>query len=182
MNIMFRRLFALVIVFLPVFIIGNVTYGQSQGVTDDVIAMNCQQAQAYLKNDLKNKDLKTRVDRLRAYQYIQKRIDHFVSRLERHRQPNATEMRLIVSQLDLAITSFKVNYEAYDAAREKLSNLNDCSSKVAEFRKLLDDARAQLKKVRQSTDSIETLINERFMTGLDQLEVALKPRGERGAE
>lgn len=175
---MLRRLFALMIVLLPIFIIGKIAHGQSQEVTDEVIAMNCQQSQAYLKNDLKNRDLKTRVDRLRAYQHIQKRVDHFVSRLEKHRQPNATEMRLIVSQLDLAITSFKVNYEAYDAVREKLANLSDCSGRVSEFRELLSSSRTELRKVRQSADSIETLINERFMRGLDQLEAAMGPQSE----
>lgn len=178
-----RRLIIFAVAALPFLLIGVGVHAQQSEVTDDVIAMNCQQSQAYLKNDLKNKDLKTRVDRLRAYQYVHKRVDLFVSRLENHRQPRATDMRLIVSQLELAIASFKLNYETYDAAREKLANLSRCQDNVDEFKKLLEEARVELNKVVQSTKSIETLISERFLRGLDQLEDSLKPnKTEEGQE
>lgn len=101
----------------------------------------CKVAQQYLKNVQRTNDLRARVDRLQAYQYINQRLDLFVTRLEKNSQPMADQLRSELDNMQEITDDFKRHYEAYDEARDQVVNLEDCSNKVARFQELLLAAR-----------------------------------------
>ncbi len=137
--------------------------------TSQMVAQNCSSAQTYLKTILKPRDLRARVDRLQAYSYVYQRMDVFVSRLERNNQPQAVELRQTATNLQTSTKSFKDDYESYDQAREKLTNLSDCSKHASEFEQLLNDARNKRAQVSSDVASIKVLLNETFQTELQSL-------------
>lgn len=160
--------------FVTILIVSSVTAQRTSQPTQADLVKNCNQAQNYLSGTLRLRDLRARVDRLQAYQYINQRVDGFVRRLERHDQPQATELRLTVTKLNSLINNFKSDYEMYDTAREQLASLRDCQDQPAVFARNLQTARGRLQTVEKDIQTIEDLLNKQVVKDLRTLETKLE--------
>lgn len=136
-------------------------------------ADRCALAQSYLKNIQKPRDLRARVDRLQAYQYIYQRLDKFVIRLEKNNQPQAKELRAQLNQLNGLINNFKASYESYDQSRESVSKLQDCRNHMDELEQRLNEARLQRQAVYDSVQQIQTLLRPAVVEQLTILHQSL---------
>lgn len=116
---------------------------------------HCDAAQYYLKNTQRSRDLRSRVDRLQTYQYVQKRLDDFVSRMERHNQPGHQTLRVEVDSYEKGIELFKQSYELYDHARDEVTSLKSCTDNPARFSEYLTKAREERASVRTAIKNID---------------------------
>lgn len=147
-------------------IAGKTVNAQDVTATNDQPKDRCTLAQGYIKATLKPQDLRARVDRLQAYQYISGRLDEFVTRLERNHQPDSRELRATVNALNKAIIAFKSDYELYDLARDKVANLKDCKNHISQFQAALTVARDRRSKVNTDVSDIQNILSP---TAEDQL-------------
>lgn len=146
---------------------------QTPAATESDLRRMCTQAQGYLQTTVRSRDIRTRVDRLQAYQYISKRLDTFIRRLERHEQPRAEEMRELTASLDRSIEDFKRHYEQYDVSRDRLAGLRNCQQQPAEFSKHLQRTRENLATVEKDTKTINDLLAKDLPRELRQLKQEL---------
>lgn len=129
----------------------------------------CELAQNYLRNIQKPRDLRGRVDRLQAYQYIYQRMDNFVSRLERNKQPEAENLRANLQRFSQAIEQFKGDYESYDTAREAVVKISDCQSEKEVFDQRLAEAREKRVVVKSDIELIQSILNPNITSQLESL-------------
>lgn len=144
-------------------------------VTPEMVGQHCSQAQSYLKTIQKPNDLRARVDRLQAYTYIYQRMDIFVERLEHNKQPLAQQFRENTDSLQSSIGAFKRDYESYDVARDRLTDLKNCQKNVSEFQHRLDDAREKRTQVNTDITKLDQLLGPTFQTQLTDLYQQLSP-------
>lgn len=152
---------------IAILILGLVTIGgravaqaADSSASDEQIIQRCRQSQAYLNSTVRRQDLRSRVDRLQAYRYMQQRLDVYVARLEFNNQPEADNLRASTTTLTNAITSFKSSYEAYDSARDEVANLDDCEGNYTEFRARLNAARAQRQQVNADIATLDSILKD----------------------
>lgn len=155
-----KRLYYLIILVVGIVFLGSsqLTLAASRAET----AEHCQKAQDYLQTTIKPRDIKGRVDRLQAYQYIYQELDGFARRLENNHQTGAKALRTELSTYDKLIERFKIDYEIYDQSRDATVRISNCQKNVDDFiirLKATRDARAQL------TDDI-TVLTKSINSGL----------------
>lgn len=155
-----------------------VTAQQTSRPTEAGLSRTCKQAQGHLQAVVRPRDLRARVDRLQAYQYITKRLDTFAQRLERHEQPHAQTIRNLTDEFSQTVDNFKEHYEYYDTARDSLATLQVCDQRPAEFAKRLAQARRRLAAVEQDAEAIDTLLAKDVPRVLSQLRQSLQPETE----
>lgn len=153
---------------------------QEPATTSASIETRCTNAQAYLNNTQRPRDLRARVDRLQAYRYIHQRLNSFVSRLERNNQPNAAELRAQLDTLNTTIEQFKIDYEAYDQARDQAAKIKNCQQQYQVFIQKLIDARNKRAAVNQDIEKIQTLLGVEVKNQFDQLYQELLVTGNTG--
>lgn len=153
-----------------------------ESATNDDIKNRCQQAQNYLKNIQKPRDLRSRVDRLQAYRYIYHRLDNFVVRLERNKQPEAADLRANMERFSELIEQFKNDYESYDVTREDVARLKDCSTNVVSFSDALSQARAARAKVGEDVQLIQSVLEANIKSDMESLYQQLLTSGGSGAQ
>lgn len=146
---------------------------RSTNAVEGNVAERCGLAQNYLKNIQRPKDLRARVDRMQAYQYIYQRLDVFTVRLEKNNQPLAEQFRAKLTALDANIDAFKDHYETYDAARESVVTLDSCGQDVGEFQKRLSKARQARQVVHDDIQKIQALYSPDILDQLRQLKQTL---------
>lgn len=144
---------------------------------EQIVTERCQLAQKYLKESQRSRDLRARVDRLQAYRYIYQRLDMFTKRLERNSQPQATELRATLNELNKQIETFKSTYEQYDQARDAVSNLPNCRSNIVGFQAKLTTAREKRQEVAVAVVKTEEVLNPRAKSQLDVLYQTLLSAG-----
>lgn len=150
---------------------------QSNDVLTDQTVERCSLAQGYLKDIQKPRDLRTRVDRLQAYRYIANRLDIFVTRLERHRQPGASQLRISHKNLMLDIDNFKSQYEEYDQARDEVINVKNCRNNITKFQTALDAARLKRQEVNASVNAVQNALDPIIKTQLSDVYNQLQTAG-----
>jgi len=129
------------------------TYAQTEYGT------RCRIAQQNLRGTVRDQDIRTRVSRFQAYQFIYKRLDVFVQRLENNNQRGAADLRQEVNQLKQAIDDFKSDYEDYDQARVTVTKLQNCSDNLPEFTSLMQDARQKRRRVNTDVLTIDKILD-----------------------
>lgn len=147
---------------------------QSDDGFSENFSSRCQRAQVNLRGPVRDRDIRTRVDRLQAYRYIEKRLDDFTKRLEKNNQPNAKELRTQVTQLNKDINTFAASYETYDGMRDSLSNMADCGTNQELFRTRLSDVRQSRSTVNQNVETIRTDLDSSIRNQLSDLVFALE--------
>lgn len=148
----------LILASASVLLFRGTSYAQSDSKVEVGYGARCSIAQGQLGGTIKAQDLKTRVYRVQAYQYIHKRLDIFTQRLEHNDQPHAFDLRAQTNQLDASITALAADYESYDAAREAVASLKNCANNQQNFVSLLDTMRAKRQKVNDDISSIDGLL------------------------
>ena len=143
-------------------------------------AQRCGLAQNYLKNIQKPRDLRARVDRLQAYQYIYQRLDVFVARLQHNNQPEAADLRASLDRLNKSTQQFKTDYESYDTAREAVVKVKDCQENFADFTAKLADAREKVATVGKDVDLIDSILSPNIKSQLGTLYQQLLISGKSG--
>lgn len=131
---------------------------QSQQLSESVIVARCENAQAYLNKDLREKDLRARVDRVQAYEYVYQDLNMLALRLERNKQYSAKQMREQMTAFQQKISQLKVSYEKYDYSRDALAQLRDCTKNPQKFNELLTVMRRNRKEVEKQTIAIRTFL------------------------
>lgn len=147
---------------------------QSDGGEGEDFTVRCVRAQNNLKGPVRERDIRTRVDRLQAYRYIEKRLDIFTQRLEYNNQPGAQGLRTQVQALELATSTFAANYEAYDARRDALAAMPDCGKRPQVFQTQLNDLRHLRATINQDVlniqNSIDSNVRNELSSVITQLE------------
>ena len=142
----------------------------AEGITtNEVVSQQCSQSQRYLKETLKPRDLRARVDRLQAYRYIYQRIDIYVERLEKNNQNGAKELRVSVNKLLEKIDEFKNTYETYDTTRELAANFQNCSKTPGQFIKSIDASRIERQKLANLITDINQILEKDINDQLQNL-------------
>lgn len=136
----------------------RVNDAQSQQLSESVIVARCENAQAYLNKDLREKDLRARVDRVQAYEYVYQELNMLALRLEHNKQYSAKQMREQMTAFQQKIGQLKVSYEKYDYSRDALAQLPDCTKNPQKFSELLAVMRSERKKVEQQTTTTKTFL------------------------
>jgi len=144
-------------------------------------ADRCVMAQSYLKNIQKPRDLRARVDRLQAYQYISQRLTVFVERLERNNQPEAANLRANLERLNTSITLFKDDYETYDQTREAVVSVKDCRTNFEDFSTKLAVAREKRVAVSHDVELLQSILSTNVKSQLDSLYQQLLVSGKSGS-
>lgn len=131
--------------------------------------LRCERAQSTLRTTVRNRDLRTRVDRLQAYKYIEKNLDALTQRLENNDQPHAEEFGELTTQLIALIGQFTDDYEKYDTARDSVSDITGCRGNFNAFQKNLYDAREKRAKVSAGVTDIRNLLDSGVRNQLSTL-------------
>lgn len=175
-----RKLLSLVIT--TVLLLASPVIAQETSVSPDdaTISERCKITQSYLNDKLKERDIRNRVDRLQAYNYIYQRFDTMTIRLEKNHQPGAQPMRSEMEKLHAAIGSFKSAYEVYDVGRDQLANLAKCAERPAEFRAQLEDVRRKRQSLADSVVSVQTILRPDLETQLNNLSTVLQTTKKSG--
>lgn len=142
---------------------------ESAQETDFSLSARCGIAQQKLSGPVRQRDLRTRVDRMQAYLYIYERLDIFTKRLENNNQPYALQMRTLSSELNTLTSRFKSNYEAYDSIRTKTAAAKDCGNNTEQFTQNLELTRSARKKVNEDVVAINTLLSGPVTTTMNDL-------------
>lgn len=145
------------------------------------ISTQCKVAQANLSGPVKKQDLKTRVYRVQAYQYIYDRLDTFVQRLENNNQPEADTLREQANILKDQIKLFENDYESYNTARDNTASLKDCSKHPTQFSQKLTDMRAKRQQIDSEVSSIDGLLGTTVKSRIADLYTQLLATGTSGA-
>lgn len=143
------------------FLLGSVfstNYAQNQKLSDSVVVSRCENAQAYLNKDLREKDLRARVDRVRAYEYVYQELNALTLRLEHNEQYSAQNMRDQMTAFQKNINQLKTSYEEYDSSRDNLARLSDCADNPQKFTELLSIMRRERKTVEQQITVIRNFL------------------------
>lgn len=119
----------------------------------------CFNAQSYINNTLRDNDLRSRVDRLQLYEFMYTNLKTLSDRLSINNQPQASQMERLVSGLRTKIDAFKVDYESYDLARDKVGNLKKCNSNQTDFESLLLTAQNKRKRVAKDVAALHTILS-----------------------
>lgn len=135
----------------------------------DVVSQRCEQSQRYLKDTLKPRDLRARVNRLQAYQYIYQRLDILVVRLEHNRQLGSAELRTQMNEFSKLIDQFKSQYETYDLSREVVSKYKNCRQNPDEFLNKVEIMRTSRQKLNSDINEIQDTLNVKFKVSLEKL-------------
>lgn len=135
----------------------------------ETVAQRCELSQRYLKDTLKPRDLRTRVNRLQAYQYIYQRLDILVVRLEHNHQVGSVELRTQMNEFSKSIDQFKSQYETYDLSREVVSKYKNCRQNPDEFLKKVDLMRQSRQKLNSDIKEIQDILAVKFKLSLEQL-------------
>lgn len=160
------RILSMLLLVVSFFVVPHVFAQANNADSANQLAERCNLAQNYIKNIQKPRDLRARVDRLQAYRYIASRLDNFVTRLERNRQPNASELRETLKDLNVNIDNFKNLYEQYDKAREEVVAVQDCQNNRDEFQAKLEAARLKRSEVNDVVNKVQSTLSP---TAKDQL-------------
>ncbi len=150
---------------------------QTEQETDFSLSARCLVAQQKLAGPVRERDLRTRVDRMQAYLYVHERLDIFTQRLENNNQPFAAQMRTMTSELNALTTQFKTDYETYDIARTKTSSTKDCSSNTEQFSENLEATRSARKKVNEDVVAINALLSGPVSVTMNELLTGLSTEG-----
>lgn len=145
----------------------------------DTPATGCEAAQQYLKAAQKPRDVRTRVDRLQSYRYIHQRLDTFTRRVERNNQPNAKNLRANIDRLHDVTEAFRLDYEAYDEAREAVVAVKDCRRNSEEFSSRLETARSARAVVAQDVALLRSIIATNITEQLQITQQQLKNEAKR---
>lgn len=143
------------------FLLGSVfsiNHAQNQKLSESVVASRCENAQSYLNKDLRERDLRARVDRVRAYEYVYQELNALTLRLEKNEQYSAQNMRDKMAIFQGKINQLKTSYEQYDSSRDNLAKLSECASNPQKFSELLSLMRGERKKVEQQTATIRNFL------------------------
>lgn len=167
-----RQFVLTIIVSLTIFSISIISVVALSATTsnDSRSVYGCFSAQNYLKNVQRPKDLRARVDRLQAYQYIGQRLDIFTQRLENNSQPKAQDLRRQLDKLKLEVDDFKVKYENYDEARDQLVSIENCEANTSKFKTLLSSLRLERKRLNQSVKLIDDRLRINMSGQLEDLQ------------
>lgn len=157
-----------------VFFVTQIVRAQNTVITEQTPAQRCELTQNYLKNIQRPRDLRARVNRLQAYQYIHQRLEVFVVRLEKNDQPRHKELRSQLNDLKIATESFKNSYEAYDQAREAVANLEECRTNITKFQQNLSQARLARQAVHEDVLKIQNLLTPEIPNQLKELKQVLE--------
>lgn len=133
----------------------------------------CKTAQQNLSSSVRSRDLRTRVDRIQAYQYMYQKLDIFVQRLENNNQPAAAELRQQTDSLGKQITKFKDDYETYDKSRSEVSKIVDCDKNRVAFDRALQNARDSRNVLHQDVVDIDDTLNTPIQTSIRNLYIDL---------
>lgn len=136
----------------------RVNDARSQQLSESVVVARCENTQAYLNKELRDKDLHARVDRVRAYEYVYQELNTLALRLEHNEQYSAKQMREHMTVFQQNISQLKISYEKYDSSRDALAQLRDCTKNPQKFSELLAVMRRERKKVEQQTVAIRTFL------------------------
>jgi hypothetical protein len=142
-------------------------------VSNAGVKENCKNAQIYINKTVRKNDLRTRVDRLQLYEYISQHLDSLTQRLENNNQPRAKQMRGMINGYRKKIDAFKINYEKYDYARDRLTNLVDCQTETTKFIELLEETRIARSKVAASVVVLKKYVVTETSDQLDVLQKEL---------
>lgn len=142
--------------------------------SNEIISQRCAIAQGYASGELKQNDLRTRVNRLQIYEYIHQRLDILAKRLEYNQQDGAKQFRTALDDYLQKIELFKQRYEEYDAAREVFSGLPDCKENPTEFAKALSDMRQKRATLEKVTASINRFFNQEVTNQLVRMQEDFK--------
>lgn len=129
----------------------------------------CKIAQQNLGSSVRSRDLRTRVDRIQAYQYMHQKLDIFVQRLENNDQPGAAELRQQTDSLGKQINKFSDDYETYDKSRSEVSKLVDCDKNSLAFDRALQNARDSRSVLHQDVVDIDDTLNSPIQTSIRNL-------------
>lgn len=162
-------LIALVFVLSPIIFVRGVVLAQAGPSETSNYAQQCQVAQGNLNSSVKNHDLRSRVYRVQAYQYIHQRLDIFTQRLENNNQAHAADLRTQTDQLQTDITTLTVDYEAYDSARDAVALLKDCRNNQLQFTKKLADMRTKRQKLNDDVVRIDSLLGTSIHADISDL-------------
>lgn len=143
--------------------------------SNEVIAQRCVLAQAYASSELKQNDLRARVNRLQIYEYIHQRLDILAKRLEYNQQAGAKQYRNTLDEYLKKIEVFKQNYEDYDSAREAFSGLPDCKKNPDQFKKALTDLRKKRTTIEKTTAAISEFLEQEVTTQLMKIQANVAP-------
>lgn len=164
--------------FIPVALIATLTVVAIIGLSRNVDAQantTCSNAQSYINNTLRENDLRSRVDRLQLYEFMYSNLKVLSDRLTANKQPQATQMKQIVTKLRTKINDFKVNYETYDSARDKVGKLGKCNSNIANFESLLSVAQSKRRIVAKDVTTLHTFLGGEALDELSAVRGAVGP-------
>lgn len=129
----------------------------------------CKIVQQNLSGHIRSNDLRTRVNRMQAYQYMHQKLDIFVQRLENNNQPGAGDLRRQSDELGKKIDKFRADYETYDINREKLSKLDNCSKNSVSFDRALQTVRNSRATVHQDVIELDEKLNSSVQASVRDL-------------
>jgi uncharacterized coiled-coil DUF342 family protein len=141
----------------------------------------CKIAQQNLNGNVRDRDLRTRVDRLQAYQYMHKKLDIFVQRLENNDQLMSAELRQQVDDLGNQIDQFKNDYEAYDSARDGVTEIVKCDKDTVKFDRAMQKARQARDVLHQDIIEIDQTLNSPIKNSITSLYTQLLASSPSGA-
>ncbi|MCB9822926.1 hypothetical protein H6800_01470 [Candidatus Nomurabacteria bacterium] len=119
----------------------------------------CKIAQQNLGASIRSNDLRTRVNRMQAYQYMYQKLDIFVQRLENNGQPGAKDLRAKTDELGTQITKFRDDYEAYDKDRDKVTKIENCTKNSIAFDRALQNARNSRAVVHEDVVNLDEMLS-----------------------
>jgi hypothetical protein len=130
------------------------------------IVGKCSQIKVYLKEDVRIHDLATRQNRVRAYEFILKRIrDIGEDQEDGLDEASVSSFKDKISLAENQLTQFKNDFEVYD---EKFVNLidRDCSVNPEIFWDMYIDLKITRRALSNSTDFIDQKIMELITDGV----------------
>ncbi len=141
-------------------------------------AYRCQDAQAFLENTVRKNDLATRVNRTQLYEFIYDNLETLTKRLQENEQAGAEPMSTALTQYQKKINTFKSDYERYDAARQAVIEMPNCSGDQQRFETLLKDARKKRTIVAKDIANLKAEISNELNDSLDSLYITLAQKEE----
>ncbi len=130
---------------------------------------SCKLVQQNLDGGIRSNDLRTRVNRMQAYQYMHQKLDIFVQRLENNDQPGAKDLRTKTDDLGMQITKFRDDYETYDKSRDKVTKIEDCSKNTLSFDRALQNARDSRAVVHEDVVNLDDMLSSSVQNSLRDL-------------